>query len=92
MNNLGFIILIVVSYLTYIYSCNNHIYQKCLTCYMNFKNEKRKKEIETEYGYYGIKLYRLKGGIKDILTHLNHKLVINKNKSKIKQYEQLTLF
>ena len=59
---------------------------------MNFKNEKREKEIEIEYGYYGIKLYRLKGGIKDILTHLNHKPVINKNKTKIKQYEQLTLF
>lgn len=92
MNNLCFIISIVVSYLSYIYACNNHNYQSCITCYMNLKSEKKEQEIGLKYGYYGIKLYQIKRGLQDILIHIKEKPMIKKKTKKDKQYEQLSLF
>ena len=92
MNNLCFILSIAVSYLTYIYLCNNHIFQSCLKCYMNLKNEKKEQEIGLKYGYYGIKLYQLKRGLQDILVHIKDKPTIKKKSKKEERYEQLRLF
>lgn len=92
MNNLSFIILVATSYLTYIYSCNNRIYNMCIKNYINLKNEKLEEKIERKYGYYGIKLYRIKRGLQEILMHSKDKLSLPRSKPKQERYEQLKLF
>ena len=91
MNNLFYIVNLIVVFLTTLFIKKNKTYYSTLECYKSFKDKNRELD-EDKYSQNGLMLYRIKRGIQDILSHTKLDIEVPGRSRKKKEYKQLSLF